>query len=129
MGHAYFAFDTPEELDAAREAGVKDLNIITKAEDNSKNSLSLPEAEWKALLEKNENVVIRLKVPENKSIHITDEIRGDVSFSGSELDDKVILKTDGMPTYHLANIVDDHLMEITHVIREKNGCPVRPTTC
>ncbi|HRD09061.1 MAG TPA: glutamate--tRNA ligase family protein, partial [Saprospiraceae bacterium] len=123
LGHAYFAFDTPEELDAAREAGGDSFKYNYESRGQLKNSLSLPEAEWKALLEKNENVVIRLRVPENKSIHITDEIRGDVSFSGSELDDKVILKTDGMPTYHLANIVDDHLMEITHVIRGEEWLP------
>ena len=123
LGHAYFAFDTPEELDAAREAGGEGFKYNYESRGQLKNSLSLPEAEWKALLEKNENVVIRLKVPENKSIHITDEIRGDVSFSGSELDDKVILKADGMPTYHLANIVDDHLMEITHVIRGEEWLP------
>ncbi len=122
-GHAYYAFDTAEELDAARAAGGDSFKYNYESRGQLKNSLSLPEPEWKALLEKNENVVIRLRVPENKSIHITDEIRGNVNFAGSELDDKVILKGDGMPTYHLANIVDDHLMEITHVIRGEEWLP------
>lgn len=123
MGKAYYAFDTPEELDAAREAGGEAFKYNFETRGNLKNSLSLDSHETNEHLLKKENVVIRLKVPEGKSIHITDLIRGEVTFASDELDDKVILKADGMPTYHLANIVDDHLMEITHVIRGEEWLP------
>lgn len=116
LGHAYYAFDTPEELEAMRET-----NPTFKYDNTSrltlKNSLTLPEETVKNLLEKGEHVAIRLQMPLDEQISFDDEIRGHVSFATNELDDKVILKGDGMPTYHLANIVDDHLMEISHVIR------------
>lgn len=120
-GYAYYAFDTPEELDAWREKktseGVHSPKYDMHTRGELKNSLSLPEAEVKSLLEKGTPYVIRIKVPEDKTIAFEDIVRGKVQFSSSELDDKVMLKADGLPTYHLANIVDDHLMQISHVIR------------
>src|SRR5699024_2333858 len=82
-----------------------------------KNSLTLPQEEVERRLEEGEEYVIRLKVPRRETIRFEDEIRGFVSFESKGLDDQVLLKSDGMPTYHLANVVDDHLMDITHVIR------------
>ena len=115
-GNAYYAFDTPEELEALR-ANDPTFKYDGKSRNTLKNSLTLPKEEVEVLLQKNEYIAIRLKMPSETTISFVDEIRGHVSFASSELDDKVILKGDGMPTYHLANIVDDHLMEITHVIR------------
>lgn len=115
-GNAYFAFDTAEELDELRKSD-PEFKYDGKTRMKLKNSLSLPEDEVKVLLDKGEHIAIRLKVPADKSISFDDEIRGHVTFDSNELDDKVILKGDGMPTYHLANIVDDHLMKISHVIR------------
>ena len=123
LGKAYYAFDTPEELEAAREAGGDSFKYNFETRTKLKNSLSLSAEESQTYLDNKDNVVIRLKVPVGKSITITDLIRGEVTFSSDELDDKVILKGDGMPTYHLANIVDDHLMEITHVIRGEEWLP------
>ncbi len=120
-GHAYYAFDTPEELDQMRaamaEKGIHSAKYNFETRRNMRNSLTLSEAEVKDLLEKNINVTVRLKVPQDEEVTINDNVRGEVTFNTSELDDKIILKADGMPTYHLANIVDDHLMEISHVIR------------
>lgn len=126
-GHAYYCFDTGEELDAWRkrneEAGNQGVkyNYLTRGE--MRNSLSLSAEETTALLEKGENVTVRLKIDEGRDIKIQDEVRGEVTFSSSELDEKIIFKADGMPTYHLANIVDDHLMEISHVIRGEEWLP------
>lgn len=115
-GNAYYAFDTPDELEAMRQNHAEfKYGIHTRL--NLKNSLSLSDDKVQQLLETSQHIAIRLKIPENEVISFHDEIRGDVSFNSSELDDKVILKGDGMPTYHLANIVDDHLMHISHVIR------------
>jgi len=127
QGDAYYCFDTAEDLDTWRESlkaqGVHSAKYNYESRGSMKNSLTLSEEETKALLEKGENVTIRLKIPQDQTIHIKDEVRGDVSFESNELDDKIILKGDGMPTYHLANIVDDHLMEITHVIRGEEWLP------
>jgi glutamyl-tRNA synthetase len=122
-GHAYYAFDSSEELEAARTLAGDSFKYNFESRDGLKNSFSLSEEETKAMLEKNENVVVRLNIPKDLQIKINDTIRGEVTFSSNELDDKVILKGDGMPTYHLANIVDDHLMEITHVIRGEEWLP------
>ncbi len=122
-GHAYYAFDSADELDVARVNGGENFKYNFETRGALKNSLSLSPQETKDLLEKNENIVVRLNIPHDVQIHIEDSIRGDVTFSSNELDDKVILKGDGMPTYHLANIVDDHLMEITHVIRGEEWLP------
>ncbi len=88
-----------------------------------KNSLSLPEAEVKQKIEAGEPYVMRFKTPEDESCHLKDEIRGEMTIETKVLDDKVLFKSDGMPTYHLANIVDDHLMKITHVIRGEEWLP------
>ncbi len=119
--HAYYAFDTTEELDEMRERLKKSGNPSPKYDSitrmSMKNSLTLPEEEVERRLEEGEEYVIRLKVPRRETIRFEDEIRGFVSFESKGLDDQVLLKSDGMPTYHLANVVDDHLMKITHVIR------------
>lgn len=126
-GHAYYAFDTTEELDAAREAEKEKGNHTFKYDASNRlslrNSLSLPAATVEQLLAENTPFTIRLKIPSDEVILINDIIRGEVRFQSNELDDKIILKGDGMPTYHLANIVDDHLMKITHVIRGEEWLP------
>ncbi|HLO82870.1 MAG TPA: glutamate--tRNA ligase [Chitinophagaceae bacterium] len=128
-GHAYYAFDTPEELEQMR--------IRFKTEENPspqydarirmqmKNSLSEPD---KAKQWKSEGVpyVIRIRMPENEEIHFSDLIRGDVHFNTGQSDDKVLLKADGMPTYHLAVVVDDYLMKITHAFRGEEWLPSAP---
>lgn len=122
LGHAYYAFDTAEALDALRQAEPNfTYNHLTR--EGGANSLTLPAAEVARRLEAGEPSVIRLKVEPAQDIRIQDLIRGEVVFQSSELDDKVLLKADGMPTYHLANIVDDHLMEISHVIRGEEWLP------
>jgi glutamyl-tRNA synthetase len=129
-GHAYYAFDTEEELEAMRERLVAaksknpSYNAISRM--SMKNSLTLPPEEVKARIEAGEPYVIRMKVPHKKEIRFKDHIRGWVVVHASALDDKVLLKSDGMPTYHLANIVDDHLMKITHVIRGEEWLPSAP---
>ncbi len=126
-GHAYYAFDTPEELDAKREAekekGNHNFKYDTISRMEMNNSIVIGEEETQKRLDNNIPFTIRLKVPENQDIKVNDLIRGEVVFNTKELDDKIILKADGMPTYHLANIVDDHLMEITHVIRGEEWLP------
>jgi len=129
-GHAYYAFDTAEELDAMRErlkaakVATPQYNAITR--NTMRNSLTLPEDEVKQLLENGAPYVIRLKVPRKEEVRLKDLIRGWVVVHSSAIDDKVLMKSDGMPTYHLANIVDDHLMEITHVIRGEEWLPSAP---
>jgi len=119
--HAYYAFDTTEELNQMRERLKKSGNPSPKYDAitrmSMKNSLTLPQEEVDRRLAEGEPYVVRLKVPRRETIRFEDEIRGFVSFESKGLDDQVLLKSDGMPTYHLANIVDDHLMNITHVIR------------
>jgi glutamyl-tRNA synthetase len=119
-GWAYYAFDTPEELEAIRleeekNGGVFSYGIQTRG--NLCNSLTLSESQTDEKLKSGESYVVRFKMPENTSVTENDIIRGEVTFNTSVLDDKVIFKADGMPTYHLANVVDDHLMKISHVIR------------
>lgn len=120
-GHAYYAFDTPEELNQMRERLEESGNPSPKYDAitrmSMKNSLTLPKEEVDRRLGEGQEHVVRLKVPRRETIRFEDEIRGFVSFESKGLDDQVLLKSDGMPTYHLANVVDDHLMEITHVIR------------
>lgn len=120
-GHAYYAFDTTEELDQMRERLQKSGNPSPKYDaitrQSMKNSLTLPQDEVQKKLDAGDEYVIRLKVPRRELIRFKDLIRGHVSFESKGLDDQVLLKSDGMPTYHLANVVDDHLMEISHVIR------------
>jgi glutamyl-tRNA synthetase len=124
-GHAYYAFDTPTEIEDMRERLKNESNqsysMVTR--ETMKNSLSLSEQEVTEWMDNGVPYVIRLKVPDNQIVMIDDLIRGEVSFNTNELDDKVLLKADGMPTYHLANIVDDYLMKITHVIRGEEWLP------
>ncbi len=129
-GHAYYAFDTSEELDAAREAAKKaglpgwQYNHITRS--SMKNSESLSEDEVKTKLESGDPYVIRAKMPRNQEVRFHDEIRGWVVVNTNNLDDKDLFKSDGLPTYHMANVIDDHLMEITHVIRGEEWLPSAP---
>ena len=128
-GHAYYAFDTPEELEQARTSAEEKGETFTYnalSRKAMKNSLSLPEAEWKAFLKSSEHYVVRFKMPDDQDVTEVDLIRGSVTFNTSTLDDKVLFKSDGMPTYHLANVVDDHLMEISHVIRGEEWLPSMP---
>ncbi|MEX0778973.1 MAG: glutamate--tRNA ligase [Balneolales bacterium] len=118
---AYYAFDTTEEIEDMRSRLQKSGNPSPKYDAitrmSMKNSLTLPAEEVKKRLESGEKFVVRLKVPRRETIRFEDDIRGFVSFESQGLDDQVLLKSDGLPTYHLANVVDDHLMGITHVIR------------
>jgi glutamyl-tRNA synthetase len=127
---AYYAFDTPEELDAMRErlkaagSAAPAYNAVTR--EHMKNSLSLSADDVKARLDAGEAYVVRLKVPRQQEVRFEDAIRGWVVVHTGNIDDKVLFKSDGMPTYHLANIVDDHLMRITHVIRGEEWLPSAP---
>lgn len=129
-GKAYYAFDTAEELDAMRarleaaNAPAAQYNAITRMQ--MKNGLTLPAAEVKARLDGGEPHVIRLKTPRKEEVRLNDLVRGWVNVHSSAIDDKVLLKSDGLPTYHLANVVDDHLMQITHVIRGEEWLPSAP---
>jgi glutamyl-tRNA synthetase len=123
-GKAYFAWDTPEDLDAQRQnTSDHSFKYDASVRDQMKNSLSLSEDQVKSNLEANLPYTIRLKVDPGQSILIQDKVRGEVVFDSGELDDKVLFKADGFPTYHLANVVDDHLMEITDVIRGEEWLP------
>lgn len=130
-GKAYYAFDTSEELDARRkaeeEAGNKGFKYDALTRMGLRNSLSLSAEETKAILESGAPYVIRLKVERDEIIEFDDLIRGHIQYNSNELDDKVLLKSDGMPTYHLANIIDDYEMEISHVIRGEEWLPSTPT--
>jgi glutamyl-tRNA synthetase len=129
-GHAYYAFDTEQELDAMRERLQQEKNnnqqYSSSTRMNMRNSLTLSNAEVNALMQANTPYVIRLKVPENEDVMVSDLIRGEVIVNSSQLDDKVLMKSDGMPTYHLANVVDDYLMKISHVIRGEEWLPSAP---
>lgn len=120
-GHAYYAFDTPEELDAKRKSEAEKGNHNFRYDNQTRtgmvNSLTLTAAETERRLTAGEHFVIRFKMPVDGTVSFIDLVRGEVTFQTNELDDKVLLKGDGMPTYHLANIVDDYHMKITHVIR------------
>ncbi|MBA3662579.1 MAG: glutamate--tRNA ligase [Bacteroidetes bacterium] len=129
-GHAYYAFDTEEEINAMRkrlEAAkvvAPQYNSVTRQ--NMRNSLTLSEDEVKHLLDTKVKYVVRLKVPRNEEIRFNDIIRGWVTVNSSQVDDKVLLKSDGMPTYHLAHIVDDIEMEISHAVRGEEWLPSAP---
>lgn len=129
-GHAYYAFDTSEELEEMRnrlkaaKVSSPQYNAVTRT--SMRNSLSLSADEVKSLLDAGTPYVVRVNVPRNEEIRFHDEIRGWVIVHSGNMDDKVIFKSDGMPTYHLANIVDDHLMKITHVIRGEEWLPSAP---
>lgn len=127
---AYYAFDTAEELDQMREQAKKmgmpnwQYNAVTRT--SLKNSLTLSKDEVEKLLAEKHPYVIRMKMPRNQDVRFQDLIRGWVVVNTNNLDDKVLFKSDGMPTYHLANIVDDHLMQISHVIRGEEWLPSAP---
>ena len=125
-GNAYYAFDTTEELQVQRaehEAEKKTFIYNWHNREQLNNSLSLSEEENQTKLNAGDKYVIRFKSPKDQTLHLKDLIRGDITIETNILDDKVLFKSDGMPTYHLANIVDDHLMEITHVIRGEEWLP------
>jgi glutamyl-tRNA synthetase len=129
-GHAYYAFDTPDELDQMRErmknAGVPSPQYNAVVRETMQNSLTLSDDEVRQRLDRGDSYVIRIKMPRNEEVRIQDIIRGWVVVNTTNLDDKVIFKSDGMPTYHLANVVDDHLMQISHVIRGEEWLPSAP---
>jgi glutamyl-tRNA synthetase len=128
-GDAYYAFDTPEVLDALRKESEKaGTTFIYNAgvRNTLSNSISLKKSEWEEKLDKKEPYVIRYKMPDNEDIHFEDLVRGKIVVNSGTLDDKVLFKSDGMPTYHLAHIVDDHLMKISHVIRGEEWLPSLP---
>ncbi len=125
-GNAYYAFDTAEELDTHRkDHESKGKTFIYNWHNREKltNSLSLSEEEVSSLIASGKPYVIRFKSPQDEILNLQDEIRGEIKINTNTLDDKILFKSDGMPTYHLANIVDDHLMEITHVIRGEEWLP------
>ncbi len=125
-GHAYYAFDSADDLNRLRseyEARKEVFRYDNSTRMNLVNSLTLSPAEVKTRLDSGDPYTIRIKIPCDEKITIADKIRGDVVFSSNELDDKIMLKGDGMPTYHESNIVDDHLMEISHVIRGEEWLP------
>lgn len=125
-GKAYYAFDTPEELDAKR-AEIQNFQYDARTRMQMRNSLSLPEAEWRQMIADGEQYVVRFLITPGIEVHVNDMIRGDVVIKSDILDDKVLYKSaDELPTYHLANIVDDHLMEISHVIRGEEWLPSAP---
>ena len=129
-GRAYYAFDTAEELEAVRERAKKagsvnwQYNSVTRQ--SMRNSLSLSSSEVDRLLSEGVDYTIRIKVERDKEVRLHDVVRGWVTVNSSNLDDKVLFKSDGLPTYHFANVVDDHLMKITHVIRGEEWLPSAP---
>lgn len=129
-GNAYYAFDTPEELDAIRsqyESEGKTFAYNYEVRGKLSTSLTMPGDEVQRRIDSGDQWVIRFKMPENEEVHMNDLIRGEVTVNTSTLDDKVLYKSaDQLPTYHLANIVDDHLMEISHVIRGEEWLPSLP---
>ena len=129
-GHAYYAFDTTEDLEKMRHDFKTEQNPSPQYDRSlrmkMRNSLSLSPAEVKDLLAKDTRHVIRIKMPDQETVSFTDMIRGEISFDTSLVDDKVLLKADGMPTYHLAVVVDDHLMKITHAFRGEEWLPSAP---
>ena len=124
-GHAYYAFDSSEELEAKRKE-VPNFQYNQTSRTQLKNSLTLSEGNVTELLHAGTKHVIRIKMPENIEVKFTDMIRGEVSFNSSQVDDKVLLKADDMPTYHLAVVVDDHLMQISHAFRGEEWLPSAP---
>lgn len=129
-GKAYYAFDTPEELDEMRErlkaSRVMNPQYDTITRTTMKNSLTLSDEEVQKKLDAGEPYVIRIKIPKKEEVRLNDMVRGWVMVNTETLDDKVLMKSDGMPTYHLANVVDDYLMKISHVIRGEEWLPSAP---
>lgn len=129
-GYAYYAFDTPEELEKMRQDYKTEQNPSPQYDHTlrmkMRNSLTLSEEETSQLLAEGTRHVVRIKMPEHETVSFNDMIRGEVSFDTSVVDDKVLLKADGMPTYHLAVVVDDYLMQITHAFRGEEWLPSAP---
>ncbi|MFM9052990.1 MAG: glutamate--tRNA ligase [Bacteroidota bacterium] len=128
-GHAYYAFDTAEDLELRRKSAESvgtAFSYSSTTRGDLVNSLNLSQDEVRRRIDAGDPYVIRLKIPAGETIHVSDLIRGDVHVETAQLDDKVLFKSDGMPTYHLANVVDDHLMLITHVIRGEEWLPSAP---
>lgn len=129
-GYAYYAFDTPEELEKMRHDFKTTENRSPQYDKNARmkmrNSVTLAPDETKKLLDAGTKYVIRIKMPEHETVSFIDMVRGEVHFDTSTVDDKVLLKADGMPTYHLAVVVDDHLMKITHAFRGEEWLPSAP---
>jgi glutamyl-tRNA synthetase len=125
QGHAYYAFDTAAELEEYRKAS-PNFQYNQSNREKLKNSLHLPAAEVKALMDAKTPYVVRIKMPLQEEVRFTDMIRGEVVFDAAQVDDKVLLKADGMPTYHLAVVVDDYLMQITHAFRGEEWLPSAP---
>ncbi len=128
-GHAYYAFDTPEELDEMRqklEAARMSAKYDATSRMSMKNSLSLSADEVQRRIDNGDPYVVRIKLPRQEEVRFHDEVRGWVVVHTNQMDDKVLLKQDGLPTYHLANVVDDHIMEISHVIRGEEWLPSAP---
>lgn len=130
QGSAYYAFDTPEELEALRERLKAEKSDVQQygplSRDGMNNSLSLAADEVRRRIDNGDAYVIRVKMPAADEIVFRDIIRGEVRVQTVTLDDKVLFKSDGMPTYHLANVIDDHLMNISHVIRGEEWLPSTP---
>lgn len=130
QGNAYYAFDTPADLEAMRERlkseGSSSLQYDHRVRNSMKNSLSLHPDETTALLNAGTPHVIRIKINPNEHVPFTDMIRGDITFDTNNVDDKVLLKADGMPTYHLAVVIDDYLMKISHAFRGEEWLPSAP---
>jgi glutamyl-tRNA synthetase len=129
-GYAYYAFDTPQELEEMRSKFKTEQNPAPQYDyilrEKMKNSLTLGDDEVRRFLSEAMQHVIRIKMPVNEEVKFTDIIRGEVTFHSSQVDDKVLLKADGMPTYHLAVVVDDYLMKITHAFRGEEWLPSAP---
>lgn len=130
QGHAYYAFDTPEQLEEMRQRLKSDSNPSPQYDHTTRkqmrNSLYMPEAMVKELLAQGVPHVIRINMPEDEEVSFTDMIRGEITFNTGTVDDKVLLKADGMPTYHLAVVVDDYQMKITHAFRGEEWLPSAP---
>ncbi|MDD2960551.1 MAG: glutamate--tRNA ligase [Muribaculaceae bacterium] len=125
-GNAYIAFDTPEELEAKR-AEIANFQYDASTRSSMRNSLTMTDSEVKSLIDNGEKYVVRFKIEPNRDVIVNDLIRGAVTINSSILDDKVLYKSaDDLPTYHLANIVDDHLMLVSHVIRGEEWLPSAP---
>jgi len=124
-GHAYYAFDTPEELESKRQV-IENFRYDHQSRKYLRNSLTMPQHVVENLIAEGTPHIVRIKMPENENIFFEDLIRGQVSFNSSDVDDKVLLKADGMPTYHLAVVVDDYLMKISHAFRGEEWLPSAP---
>lgn len=125
-GKAYYAFDTPEQLEEMRNRGEGNQQYDAHTRQTMNNSLTLSAEETDRLIHNKVPYVVRFMVPSGKVVCVNDVVRGRIEVNSSTLDDKVLLKADGMPTYHLANVVDDYLMRITHVIRGEEWLPSMP---